>query len=335
VSVQKNIIIYHKQANSSIHIAAPSVSLVCFAFASRRVSSSRVQHRRLVSCMPPKATKRKACAGAEVKATAKTRKTATKPKKAETAKTLSVAGKTAAKASVADARKTLAGITAGLLEPGWKKALAGEFEKAYFAEIAKFVQKERAAGTVHPAADKVFSAFNETPLAKVRVVIIGQDPYHEPGQAHGMCFSVLPGIKPPPSLKNIYKELATDVKGFQAPDHGYLLPWAKQGVLLLNATLTVREGHKEANSHSKCGWQKFTDAVIRVLNEHAEGVVFLLWGGFAQKKCKIIDTTRHKVIETGHPSPLSIKKWMGCKVFSRCNAELKKLGKGDVDWKLT
>lgn len=237
----------------------------------------------------------------------------------------------AKKAPTGAADKDVKELIESLTEPGWKEALSEEFGKPYFAEIAAFVQSERAEHTVHPPVDKVFSAFNETPLDKVRVVIIGQDPYHEPGQAHGMCFSVLPGVKPPPSLKNMYKELETDIPGFSAPDHGYLLPWAKQGVLLLNATLTVREGHKEANSHSKCGWQKFTDEVIKVVNEKTEGVVFLLWGGFAQKKGKIVDKSRHSVLETGHPSPLSVKKWMGCKVFSKCNAELKKLGKGEVD----
>merc|ERR1712070_860245 len=144
-----------------------------------------------------------------------------------------------------------------------------------------------------------------------------------PGQAHGLCFSVLPGVKPPPSLKNMYKELQTDIPEFQVPEHGHLLEWARRGVLLLNATLTVREGHTEANSHSKCGWQKFTDAVIQVLNEQAESVVFLLWGGFARKKGQMIDQSRHKVIQSAHPSPLSFKKWQGCKTFSKCNEALR------------
>lgn len=270
--------------------------------------------------MPPKGSKRKASEAA--------------PKKVAKAKKAAKPADAKAEVVTGDAKKAVGELLKGLSDPGWKEALAEEFEKPYFAEIATFVQCERAAGTVHPPADKAFSAFNETPLDKVRVVILGQDPYHEPGQAHGMCFSVLPGVKPPPSLKNMYKELATDIPGFKAPDHGYLLPWAQQGVLLLNATLTVREGHKEANSHSKCGWQKFTDEVIKVVNEKTEGVVFLLWGGFAQKKGKIVDQSRHRVLETGHPSPLSIKKWRGCKVFSKCNAELKKLGKGEIDWKL-
>eukprot|EP00747_Dinoflagellata_sp_TGD_P164888 gnl/TRDRNA2_/TRDRNA2_185444_c0_seq1.p1 gnl/TRDRNA2_/TRDRNA2_185444_c0~~gnl/TRDRNA2_/TRDRNA2_185444_c0_seq1.p1 ORF type:complete len:267 (-),score=55.81 gnl/TRDRNA2_/TRDRNA2_185444_c0_seq1:41-841(-) len=226
-------------------------------------------------------------------------------------------------------------LVSHLKDPGWKNALSGEFEKPYFASLADFVAEERAKGTVHPPAEKVFAALNTTPIDAVKAVILGQDPYHEPGQAHGLCFSVPRGIKPPPSLKNMYKELKDDIPGFVAPDHGYLLQWAQQGVLMLNATLTVREGHKEANSHAKCGWQTFTDAVIQALNERPKGVVFLLWGGFAQKKGKIVDKKRHKVIESGHPSPLSIKKWMGCKTFSKCNQALKELGHDEVDWSLS
>jgi len=233
-----------------------------------------------------------------------------------------------------DESKAIPELVGSLTEPGWQAALSGEFEKDYFVEIAKFVQQERSRGPVHPPADQVFSAFNETPLDKVKVVIIGQDPYHEPGQAHGMCFSVVPGVTVPPSLKNVYKELEVDIPGFETPNHGYLLPWAHQGVFLLNATLTVREGHKEANSHSNCGWQRFTDEVIKVLNDQKEGIVFLLWGGNAQKKGKMLDKKRHRVLQTGHPSPLSVKKWRGCKVFSKCNAELEKLGKGKIDWLL-
>nr|QDO16344.1 uracil-DNA glycosylase [Lingulodinium polyedra] len=228
----------------------------------------------------------------------------------------------------------LAAITGALHEEGWRGALEGEFAKPYFAEIARFVADERAAHAVYPPADKVFEAFNLTPLKDLKVVLIGQDPYHEPGQAHGLCFSVPPGTNPPPSLKNMYKELEADIAGFKTPTHGHLVQWAKQGVLMLNATLTVRGGHTEANSHSKCGWQKFTDEVIRVVNAHAEGVVFLLWGGFAQKKGKIIDKSRHTVIESAHPSPLSARKWHGCKTFSKCNAALKALGRTEVKWLL-
>jgi len=233
-----------------------------------------------------------------------------------------------------DTAETTSLLVQQLRDSEWAAALAPEFGKPYFGKIAEFVAAERAAHAVHPPLELTFAAFNETPLSGVRVVILGQDPYHEPGQAHGMCFSVLPGTPPPPSLKNMYKELETDIDGFKAPSHGYLVPWAKQGVLLLNATLTVREGHANANSHAKCGWQTFTDEVIRVLNARLEGVVFLLWGGFAQKKGKIVDTSRHRVIACAHPSPLSFRKWQGCKTFSRCNEELRKLGRAEIDWSL-
>jgi len=233
-----------------------------------------------------------------------------------------------------DALKAAEALTSGLTDTEWKEALSGEFSKPYFLEIARFVEEERSKFKVHPPPDQVFSALNVTPLSKVRVVVLGQDPYHEPGQAHGMCFSVQKGITTPPSLKNMYKELTADIPGFKAPSHGFLMNWAERGVLLLNATLTVREGHKEANSHAKCGWQKFTDEVIRVLSNRDKGIVFLLWGGFAQKKGKIIDAERHSVIECAHPSPLSARKWHGCKTFSRCNAELKRLGHEEIDWSL-
>mmetsp|Transcript_6355 Transcript_6355/g.13780 ORF Transcript_6355/g.13780 Transcript_6355/m.13780 type:complete len:271 (-) Transcript_6355:12-824(-) len=227
-----------------------------------------------------------------------------------------------------------ASLSAGLLDPEWRGALQSVLEADAFRSIEAFVASERAKGIVHPPEDLVWSAFNETPLGKVKVVILGQDPYHEPGQAHGMCFSVRPGVKPPPSLKNMYKELVTDVPGFVTPEHGYLMPWAQQGVLLLNASLTVREGHDQANSHAKCGWLKFTDEVIKVLNDRADPVVFLLWGGFAQKKGKIIDREKHKVIESAHPSPLSARKWFGCKAFSKCNDALRSLGLEQIDWTL-
>jgi len=249
-------------------------------------------------------------------------------------RTASKSAKKAAIGKLQVSAKAVSRLVDSLKDKAWKKALADEFEKECFQQIAAFVEAERKAGPVHPAEDKVFSALNETPLDKVKVVILGQDPYHEPGQAHGMCFSVMPGVKPPPSLKNMYKELELDIPGFKTPDHGYLLPWAKQGVLLLNATLTVREGHDNANSHSKCGWQKFTDELIKVLNAQPKGIVFLLWGGFARKKGTIIDKAKHKVIECAHPSPLSVTKWRGCKTFSKCNSELKKLGHAEIDWKL-
>ncbi|CAE8685757.1 unnamed protein product [Polarella glacialis] len=258
--------------------------------------------------------------------------------KLKSAVSVASAGKPASKVSAGkavDASKAVALLVGSLQDQEWKAALAAEFEKPYFVAMAQFLAAERQATVVHPPAELVFSAFNEAPFSKVKVVIIGQDPYHEPGQAHGMCFSVLPGVKPPPSLKNIYKELADDIGGFRAPEHGYLMQWAKQGVLLLNATLTVREGHKEANSHSKSGWQTFTDEVIRALNEKTDNIVFLLWGGFAQKKGKLVDTSRHRVIETGHPSPLSVRHWRGSKSFSKCNSELKKLGHEEIDWSLS
>lgn len=233
-----------------------------------------------------------------------------------------------------EAQEAVAALTKSLQDDAWKEALQDEFAKPYFASIAQFVAAERSNGTVHPSAENVFAAFNMASLKQVRVVILGQDPYHEPGQAHGLCFSVPHGVKPPPSLKNMYKELEKDIPGFKAPDHGNLTRWAQQGVLMLNATLTVREGHTEANSHAKCGWLKFTDAVIQVLNVQKEPVVFLLWGGFAQKKGQIIDQTRHRVLASAHPSPLSFRKWEGCKAFSKCNQALREIGRAEIDWTL-
>jgi len=278
--------------------------------------------------MPPKGAKRTLAAAKGVKGSP-----APKAKSAKKAKAsvLPDAGTNGLTVDVAEAVQSL---VSGLQDTEWKEALQSQFEQGYFADIAAFIAKERMGHPVHPPADLVFSALNETPLSSVKVVILGQDPYHEPGQAHGMCFSVMPGVKTPPSLKNMYKELVIDIPGFKTPSHGYLLPWAKQGVLLLNASLTVREGHDQANSHSKCGWQKFTDEVIKVLNACCENIVFLLWGGFAQKKGKIIDASRHKVIESAHPSPLSWKKWQGCRTFSKCNAELAALGRPEIDWTL-
>jgi uracil-DNA glycosylase len=269
--------------------------------------------------MPPKKSSKRKADDSGSKAAAKRKAVA----KARPADSVSKSGEIAA-----------AALAAKLSETGWRKALDAEFVKPYFAEIAEFVAAERKKFAVHPEIDKVFEAFNVTPFDDVKVVLLGQDPYHEPGQAHGLCFSVLPGIKPPPSLKNMYKELEVDIPGFKAPEHGHLLDWAKQGVLMLNATLTVREGHKEANSHAKCGWQKFTDEAIRALNAREKGCVFLLWGGFAQKKGKLVDTAKHKVIESAHPSPLSVTKWRGCKTFSKCNAALKELGHAELDWSL-
>lgn len=213
----------------------------------------------------------------------------------------------------------------------WRTVLAGEFQAPYFTELQKFVDAERAQHSIFPPADLVFSALEHTPYDKVTVLLLGQDPYHDDGQAHGMCFSVQPGIKAPPSLVNMFKELATDLNCTR-PNNGYLVPWAKQGVLLLNTVLTVRA--HEANSHKGKGWEKFTDAVIQKVSERPDPVVFVLWGAPAQKKKKLIDA-RHIVIESVHPSPLSANKgFFGSKPFSKTNAALKSLGKAEIDWQL-
>ncbi|GMS89933.1 hypothetical protein PENTCL1PPCAC_12108, partial [Pristionchus entomophagus] len=213
----------------------------------------------------------------------------------------------------------------------WRTALEGEFKKPYIANIEKELEKERKAGkTVYPPRDEIFAALNITPLKRVRVVLIGQDPYHNVDQAHGLCFSVKRGVKPPPSLKNIYKELTTDVEGFKAPDHGFLENWARQGILMLNAALTVRE--HEANSHSKYGWYTLTDKIISIVSKETEGVVFLLWGGFAHKKESLVDRKKHTIVKTAHPSPLSARHFMGCKCFSKVNDHLKEYGKEPINW---
>lgn len=246
-------------------------------------------------------------------------------------------GGTAAAAPPTSAPRTLTPEATSLLEhltePGWKAALEKEFVKPYFVDLAAKVAAEREKKKVYPPKDQVFSALNLTPLDDVRVVILGQDPYHGAGQAHGLSFSVPPGIAVPPSLKNIYTELEADMPGFKRPSHGNLEAWARRGVLLLNATLTVRAS--EANSHEKYGWQTFTDAVVRVLSQRKEPLVFLLWGGFAQRKGKVIGRLHHKVIETAHPSPLSVTKWRGCKCFSKANEWLVGKGKDPVDWHLS
>ncbi len=217
------------------------------------------------------------------------------------------------------------------LPPSWQAVLAPEFEKPYFKELEKFVDGERQKHQVFPPEDDVFNAFKTTPFDKVKVVLLGQDPYHDDGQAHGMCFSVRPGVKPPPSLVNMFKELKADL-GCKVPNNGYLEPWAKQGVLLLNAVLTV-QAHK-ANSHKDRGWEKFTDAAIKALNDLHDPIVFLLWGAYAQKKGKLIDTSKHRVITGAHPSPLSMKKFMGSKPYSAVNEALRELGKEPIDWQI-
>ncbi|XP_018013911.1 uracil-DNA glycosylase [Hyalella azteca] len=213
----------------------------------------------------------------------------------------------------------------------WHLALRDEFSKPYFAELTKFVVGERKSHSVYPLEENVFSWSRYCDISDVKVVILGQDPYHGPNQAHGLCFSVLPTVPIPPSLKNIYKELEVDVEGFKNPGHGYLVGWAKQGVLLLNAVLTVRGGN--ANSHKDKGWEKFTSAVISAVASSNKGVVFLLWGAYAQKKVAHINKTEHHLLSTVHPSPLSAHRgFFGCRHFSKCNELLMKQNKKEIDW---
>ncbi|MDC7998346.1 uracil-DNA glycosylase [Gilvibacter sediminis] len=217
------------------------------------------------------------------------------------------------------------------IEPSWSSVLEAEFEKDYFKSLTDFVRSEYQQHTCYPPGKLIFNAFNATPFDQVKVVIIGQDPYHGPGQAEGLCFSVPPGIAIPPSLVNIYKELQSDI-GFTPPNHGNLKHWSDQGVLLLNATLTVRA--HQAGSHQNKGWEQFTDAVIQKLNEKQEGLVFLLWGGYAKKKGRKINRDKHLVLETGHPSPLSVNRgyWFGNKHFSKTNDYLETRGTAPINW---
>ncbi|HTU23013.1 MAG TPA: uracil-DNA glycosylase [Gemmataceae bacterium] len=217
------------------------------------------------------------------------------------------------------------------LPASWKAVLAEELKKPYFQKLEEFVDKERAEHKVFPPEDDVFNAFKLTPYERVKVLLLGQDPYHDDGQAHGLCFSVRPGVTPPPSLKNVFKELHSDL-GCTIPNNGYLMPWAEQGVMLLNAVLTVR-AHKPT-SHKDKGWETFTDSVIRALNERERPIVFLLWGAYAQKKIKLIDTDRHRIVKAAHPSPLSYKKFLGSKCFSAVNKALEELGEKAIDWQL-
>jgi uracil-DNA glycosylase len=216
----------------------------------------------------------------------------------------------------------------------WQDVLGQEKQQAYFQDTLNYVAQRRESGvTVYPPQDQVFEAFKVTPFEQVKVVILGQDPYHGPNQAHGLCFSVLPGVKPPPSLANMYKELVQDVPGFTIPDHGYLRPWAEQGVLLLNTVLTVEQG--AAHSHKKLGWERFTDVVIEQLNSNSQGIVFLLWGAHAQKKGKAIDKNRHHVLHAPHPSPLSAHRgFFGCQHFSKTNLLLQSMGKQPINWQV-
>lgn len=213
----------------------------------------------------------------------------------------------------------------------WQNQLQTEFDKPYFKELITFVQQEYDAHTCYPKMEAIFNAFEWCPFDQVKVVIIGQDPYHGPGQANGLCFSVNDGIKHPPSLKNIFKELETDLEK-PYPTSGNLELWAKQGVLLLNATLTVREG--AAGSHQKKGWETFTNQVIKTISDQKNDVVFLLWGGFAKQKTKFIDASKHSIITSGHPSPLSANRgfWFGNKCFSKTNFQLEQVDAHPIDW---
>ncbi len=214
----------------------------------------------------------------------------------------------------------------------WQPFINAETEQPYFQKLRDFVAAERAQYEVFPPESDVFNALNYTPYEDVKVFLLGQDPYHDTGQAHGLCFSVRPGIPSPPSLVNIYKELKSDV-GTKIPNNGYLVPWAKQGVLMLNAVLTVRA--HQANSHKGKGWETFTDAILRKVNEKETPVVFVLWGGYAQKKLPLIDTSRHIVVQSVHPSPLSARSgFFGSKPFSQINSALTAAGKSPIDWQI-
>ncbi|UQB78521.1 uracil-DNA glycosylase [Pseudomonas shirazica] len=219
------------------------------------------------------------------------------------------------------------------LEPSWKAALRAEFDQPYMNQLREFLRSEYAAGKeIYPPGPLIFNALNSTPLDQVKVVILGQDPYHGPGQAHGLCFSVQPGVATPPSLVNIYKELQRDLN-IPIASHGYLQSWAEQGVLLLNTTMTVERAN--AASHAKKGWEFFTDRVIQVVSEQCPNVVFLLWGSHAQSKQKLIDGTKHLVLKSVHPSPLSAYRgFLGCGHFSRANSFLEQRGLAPINWAL-
>jgi len=216
------------------------------------------------------------------------------------------------------------------METTWRPVLLSETEKSYWKPLQQFVRDERTKYTVFPPDKEVFAALHLTPYEKVSVLILGQDPYHDDGQAHGLCFSVRPEVAIPPSLQNIYKELRDDL-GCQIPNNGCLTPWAEQGVLLLNAVLTVRA--HQANSHQGKGWENFTDAIIRAVNDKPDRVVFVLWGAYARKKAPLIDTARHVIIQSAHPSPLSAANgFFGSRPFSKINAALRTAGKPEIDW---
>jgi uracil-DNA glycosylase len=221
---------------------------------------------------------------------------------------------------------------AAQLEASWNEVLGDEFNKSYMERLKAFLLKEKQEGKViYPPGSQIFNAFAHTPFKKVKAVILGQDPYHGPGQAHGLAFSVQKGVSIPPSLRNIYKELSTDIPGFIIPSHGELTKWADEGVLLLNTSLTVRAG--EAGSHQKKGWEEFTDKAIQVLAEKQEGIIFLLWGRHAQAKAAFIDQGKHTILRAPHPSPLA-QGFIGCKHFSKTNALLEASGKSPIDWQI-
>ncbi|WP_461028412.1 uracil-DNA glycosylase [Streptomyces sparsus] len=218
-----------------------------------------------------------------------------------------------------------------MLPDSWQEVLGEELHQPYFKELTEFVEGERERGPVYPPRESVFAALEATPFDRVKVLVLGQDPYHGEGQGHGLCFSVRPGVRVPPSLRNIFKELRDDL-GHPVPDNGSLLPWAEQGVLLLNAVLTVRAG--EANSHKNKGWERFTDAVIRAVSDRPDPAVFVLWGNYARKKLRLIDTERHAVVEGAHPSPLSARLFLGSRPFSRINEAVAAQGHTPIDWRL-
>ena len=219
------------------------------------------------------------------------------------------------------------------LEPSWKARVGDWFAREDMRALSAFLRQRKAAGArIYPPGPQIFAAFDATPFDAVKVVVLGQDPYHGPGQAHGLCFSVSPGVPVPPSLQNMYKELQRDL-GIAPPGHGWLMPWARQGVLLLNAVLTVEEGR--AGAHQGKGWEGFTDHVVDVLNREREGLVFMLWGSYAQAKGKVIDPRRHRVLRTTHPSPLSAHRgFLGCGHFSAANDYLARRGVAPIDWAL-
>ena len=217
------------------------------------------------------------------------------------------------------------------IHPSWEKVLQPEFESSYFQDLITFVKSEYKKSSCFPPGSQIFNAFNSCPLEQTKVVILGQDPYHGSGQANGLCFSVPEGIEPPPSLRNIFKEIETDLR-YSPPKNGNLDRWASQGIFLLNATLTVR-AHK-AGSHQKKGWETFTNRVIQLLSKEKENLVFILWGGYAKQKIKLIDSKKHLILTSGHPSPLSANRgfWFGNRHFSKCNTYLKTKNKTPIDW---